>query len=168
MISTARIRVRRSREWTAFLIVPLAATLSWYVAILVVLAIGNGRLRWRTDVLAMALGAMIVGLPTSTIVTLVLAVPAYWVARRTVGVSLVSAAIAGGTIGLGAALAFWMLAREWTALSPVRGLLIGVATATVWWYAAGRPGSPSSREVDSPTGCRTSAKSNSPGLPPVS
>ena len=130
---------QRSSELTAFLIVPFVATISWYVLMLCALAVGNGRLRWRTDVLAMALGAMIVGLPTAVAITLVLAIPVYLLIRRTVGITLARAVTGGGSIGLCAALAFWMLAREWTVVSPVRGVLIGVTTAIVWWCVAGRP-----------------------------
>jgi hypothetical protein len=130
---------RRSSELTAFLIVPFVATISWYVLMLCALAVGNGRLRWRTDVLAMALGAMIVGLPAAVAITLILAIPVYLLIRRTVGITLARVLAGGGGIGLCAALAFWMLAREWTVLSPVRGVLIGVTTAVGWWYVAGRP-----------------------------
>lgn len=130
---------RRSREITAFCIVPFVATSTWYVLMLCALAAANGRLRWRTDVLAMALGAVIAGFPTAVAITLVLTLPVYLLVRRTGGVSLGTAAAGGGSIGLCAALLFWTFAREWTVLSPFRGLLIGVTTAIVWWHAAGRP-----------------------------
>ena len=87
----------------------------------------------------MALGAMIVGLPTAVAITLILAIPVYLLLRRTVGITLARVVAGGGGIGLCAALAFWMLAREWTVLSEVRGVLIGVTTAVGWWYMTGRP-----------------------------
>ena len=136
---------RRSSELTAFLIVPFIATITWYFLMLCALAVGNGRLRWRTDVLAMALGAMIVGLPTAIAITVVLAIPIYLLVRRTVGITLARAAVGGGIVGLCVAVVFWMVAREWTALSPVRAVLIGVTTAVGWWYVAGRPNHVSDR-----------------------
>jgi hypothetical protein len=30
------------------------------------------------------------------------------------------------------------MAREWTALSPVRGMVIGAVTGIVWWHLAGQ------------------------------
>jgi hypothetical protein len=134
-----RSGARWSPEITAFFIVPFVATSTWYLLMLCTLAAANGRLRWRTDVVAMALGALIVGFPTTVVITLVLTVPVYLLVRRTGGVSLGSAAAGGGSIGLCAALLFWIVAREWTVLSPLRGVLIGVTTAIVWWYAAGKP-----------------------------
>jgi hypothetical protein len=128
-----------SREITAFFIVPFVATAVWYVLMLCALALSNGRLRWRTDVLAIALGAMILGFPTAIAITLVLTIPVYLLIRRMGGVSLSTAAAGGGSIGLFAALLFWSLAREWTVLSPLRGVLIGVTAAVAWWYVAGKP-----------------------------
>lgn len=126
----------RSRVLLAFLIAPLVASSAWYVLMLGALAIANGRLRWTTDVLAMAIGAVILGVPVAAAITLVPALPLYLLVRSTGNVSLWTAAVSGGTIGLSVAWLFWMLAHEWTVLSPVRGVLIGVATAVAWWYTA--------------------------------
>jgi hypothetical protein len=136
---STRSASRWPAEITAFFVVPFVATSTWYLLMLCALALVNGRLRWRTDVLAMALGAVIVGLPTAIAITLVLAVPMYLLVRWTGRVSLQKAVAGGATIGLCAALLFWGLAREWTALSPLRGVLIGVTSAVAWWYAAGKP-----------------------------
>ena len=137
---TGADRVSRwSSELRAFFIVPFVATIAWYVLMLCALAMGNGRLRLRTDVFAMALGAMIVGFPTAVAITLVLAIPVYLLVRATVGISLTTAAAGGGSVGFCAALLFWMFDREWTVLSPVRGVLIGVTAAVGWWYVARKP-----------------------------
>jgi hypothetical protein len=49
----------------SFFLVPFFATGIWYVFMLGALALGNGQLRWKTDVLAMGLGAAVVGFPTA-------------------------------------------------------------------------------------------------------
>jgi hypothetical protein len=130
---------RRSSELTAFLIVPLIATMAWYVVMLCTLAVVNGRLRWRTDVMAMAIGAVIVGLPIAIGITIVLVLPVYAVVRSTTGITFARAALGGGLVGLCVALAFGTWTHESTVLSPLRAVLIGVATAVAWWYVAGRP-----------------------------
>jgi hypothetical protein len=126
------------RPWRSFLFVPVVATATWYVLMLATLAAVNGRLRWRTDVLAMGLGAIIVGLPAAAVMTLVVAIPAYALVRRRWRVTLATATVAGGIIGLGAGLIFAAITDERTALSPVRGLIIGLVAASAWWYAAER------------------------------
>jgi len=130
---------RRSSELTAFLIVPLIAAMAWYVLMLCTLAVVNGRLRWRTDVMAMAIGAIIVGLPAAIGITLVVALPVYVVVRSTIGITFARAALGGGLVGLGVALFFETWTRESTVLSPLRAVLIGVTAAVAWWYVAGRP-----------------------------
>ena len=47
----------------------------------------------------MALGAMIVGLPTAVAITLILAIPVYLLIRRTVGITLARVVAGGGGIG---------------------------------------------------------------------
>ena len=143
--TSAARRSPRSRELTAFWVVPCIATASWYLLMLCALAVGNGRLRWRTDVMAMALGAMILGFPVSIAITLVLAIPFYLLVRRMAGITLARAVAGGGIIGFCLALAFWILAEELTVLSPIRGVLIGVTSAVGWWYVAGRPDEGSAR-----------------------
>src|SRR5687767_7275925 len=130
---------RRSSELTAFLIVPLIATMAWYVLMLCTLAVVNGRLRLRTDVMAMAIGAIIVGLPAAIGITIVVAMPVYAVVRSTIGITLARAAVGGGLVGLCVALFFETWTRESTILSPIRAVLIGVTTGVAWWYVAGRP-----------------------------
>ena len=131
----------RRRELRAFLVVPFVAALTWYVLILAVLAFVNGRLRLRTDVMAMAIGAGLLGLPVAAAITLTLAIPAYLAIRSTTGMSLTTALIAGGVVGLVPVLFFSTVANESTLISPFRGVLIGLTAAWAWWHAAGRPGS---------------------------
>jgi hypothetical protein len=127
---------RRSRALTAFLCVPLVAAATWYLLVLVYLLIANGRLRLRTDVMAMAIGAVILGIPVAALLTVTLAVPAYLVVRRTVGVTAGSAVAGGAGIGLAAALVTWSLSGETSLISPLRGLLIGTVSGAAWWRLA--------------------------------
>lgn len=122
----------------SFLLVPFVATGTWYVFMLGALALWNGQLRWKTDVLAMGLGAAVVGLPTAVAITVVLAVPGYLLVRRVREVTVASAVVGGGLIGFASWYIFWALTGESTALSPVRGPLIGMLTGAAWWYAGGR------------------------------
>ena len=138
---------RLSSELTAFLIVPLIATMVWYVLILCTLAVVNGRLRWRTDVMAMAIGAIILGLPAAIGITIVVAMPVYAVVRSTIGITFARAALLGGFVGLCVALFFETWTRESTILSPLRAVLIGVTAAVAWWYVAGRPNHDSGNAV---------------------
>jgi hypothetical protein len=130
---------RRSSELAAFLIVPLIATMAWYVLMLCTLAVVNGRLRLRTDVMAMAIGAVIVGLPAAIGITIVVALPVYALVRSTIGITFARAAFGGGLVGLCVALFFEMWTRESTVLSPLRAVLIGITAAVAWWYVAGKP-----------------------------
>jgi hypothetical protein len=123
----------------AFIVTPFVAATTWYILMLCTLAFFNGQLRWRTDVLAMAIGAVILGVPSGVAITLFLAIPMYVLIRSTVGVSLGSAAAGGSAIGLVVGLLVGHLGNEWVILSPFRGVLVGVTTASVWWRAAGRP-----------------------------
>jgi hypothetical protein len=126
------------RSWRSFWAVPLVAAAAWYVLMLIALLAVNGRLRWRTDVLAMALGAVLLGLPTAGVITVALAIPAYLIARRVGQITASIAVAAGAIIGL----AVWVLVAgttgESTVLSPLRASLIGMVSAGVWWYTGGR------------------------------
>jgi hypothetical protein len=122
-----------AREWKAFVAVPLFATLAWYLLMLGTLVIANGRLRFRTDVVAMAIGAVLIALPVMIVVTAALAVPTYLLLRRTIGITIGGTMAAGGIIGFAIGLAVWTLTDEHTMLSPSRGMLIGVAAAAGWW-----------------------------------
>lgn len=123
----------------SFFLVPFVATAIWYLVMLGALAVGNGRLRWKPDVLAMALGAVVIGFPTAVAITLVFAVPAYLLVRRVREVTLASAVIGGGLIGVASWVLYWALTGESDALSPVRAPLIGMLTGGVWCYLGGRP-----------------------------
>jgi uncharacterized membrane protein YkvI len=130
--------VPSSNPRRAFLLVPFIATGIWYVFMLGALVVGNGRLRWKTDVLAMGLGAVIVGFPTALVITVVLAVPSYLFVRQVRAVTIASAVVGGALIGSVSWIVFWALTGELTALSPLRAPLIGMLTAVAWWYAGGR------------------------------
>ena len=137
-----RAAARNRLEYRAFLAVPFVASGVWYLLTLVNLAAMNGRLRARTDVLAMAIGAVTVGLVVAMVATLVVAVPLYWIVRRVASVRLRAALGVGISVGILLTGVFWMLeGRLWSALfTPVHGILGGLVTATVWWHVAGRPG----------------------------
>ena len=129
------------RELKAFIIVPFVATAVWYVLMLVFLLHANGRLRLSTDVAAMAVGGVLLGLPAAALITVVVAIPGYFLVRSKVGLSLATATIAGVFIGLSASAGFWIWARETTFLSPLRGAIIGAASAAAWWQFGIRNGS---------------------------
>ena len=138
--SRPRVESRRSSELSAFLIVPVIATIAWYVLMLCTARgrqrpspLGYGRHghgtrgdprritsrhrhhdRSRVACIC-ARTARRLGLP--------------WRERLPVVDSL----------GLCVALAFGTWTRESTVLSPLRAVLIGVATAVAWWYMAGEP-----------------------------
>jgi hypothetical protein len=123
--------------WRSFALVPLVAAGAWYVLMLGTLLIVNGRLRWRTDVMAMAIGAVVLGLPTAIAVTAILVLPGYLVLRQLRAVSFAATITAGAVIGLAAWLVISAPSGDSTILSPVRGPLIGVITAVAWWYTGG-------------------------------
>lgn len=134
--------LRHRRERLAFIAVPFIASGVWYVVTLTVLAVVNGRLRARTDVLAMGLGAVTIGVVVAAVATLLLAVPLYWIARRAGDVRLRTALGGGVFVGVLLTVVAWMLEeRLWSVLfSPLHGMVGGVATAAAWWHMAGRPG----------------------------
>jgi hypothetical protein len=121
------------RELLAFAIVPFVATAIWYVLMLLVLLVVNGRLRLMTDVAAMALGGVIVGLPMAALLTAVLAIPSYFIVRATVGVTFVSVIVGGALIGLVGSAVLWMWVHEWSFISPWRAVVIGVDSGAAWW-----------------------------------
>jgi hypothetical protein len=147
--SRNRFDSRQGKERRAFFIVPFVAAGMWYLVTLATLAVFNGRLRVRTDVLAMAIGAVTIGLVVAVLATLVLAVPLYWIVRHVSVVGLPSALAGGLAIGTLPTVIAWMLEdRLWTAFfSPAHGVACGLASAVVWWYLAGRPGSASSNNL---------------------
>ena len=76
------------------------------------------------------------GLPFAVAATVLLAVPAYLVIRRTIGVSLATAAGSGVAIGLCVSGCFAALTHDWSAVPPIAATVIGVLTALVWWRIA--------------------------------
>src|SRR3954465_10589359 len=92
--ATCHMNNRHARELKAFAVVPFIATAVWYVLMLTVLLYANGRLRVTTDVGAMAIGGAILGLPIASLITLVFAMPGYFLIRHTIGVSVASATAA--------------------------------------------------------------------------
>lgn len=142
-----RGRHRRREPW-AFVAVPFVATFVWYLVTLLHLAFFNGRIRWGPDVFAMAIGAVIVGLPISGVTTVLLALPLWWAVRRSVGVSFVTTTLAGVGIGLLLAGIAAVVTREWSLLfSPAHGVGAGLAASTSWWYLAGKPAHPPNRSA---------------------
>ena len=125
------------RDVKAFFWVPLVAAGAWYLLMLARLLVADGWRSLGTDVVAMGAGGILIGLPVALLITLLLGGPAYWLARRTVGVSLASAIAGGAMVGLISALGYWLWAGDWMALSPVRGPMIGAASAAVWWCLRG-------------------------------
>jgi len=117
----------------AFLWIPAVATATWYVLSLLFLLIGNGGLSFRRDILTLAVGGVLVGLPVATIVTLVLALPLYFVVRLTVGVSRASTVVGGAMVGLLAVVLPAMLDRRFPALLVLLAILIGAASGAIWW-----------------------------------
>jgi hypothetical protein len=120
---------------------PFIATGVWYLVTLASLAVMNGRLRATTDVLAMAFGAVTLGLVIAALATFGLAFPLYCIARRLSRVGLGTALGGGVLIGAFLMLTAWILeGRLWSGLfSPVHGILGGAVTAAAWWHLAGRP-----------------------------
>lgn len=132
------LKARTSRrQLRAFLFVPFIAAGVWYVLMLLTLLVVNGRLRLMTDVFAMGLGAVLIGLPVASIITVVLAIPGYYAVRATVGVSAASAVIGGALLGLIASIPMWLMAGEWTFISPLRAVIIGAVSSTAWWRLGG-------------------------------
>jgi hypothetical protein len=129
-------------EYRAFLLVPFVASGTWYLVTLMTLAVGNGRIRLGPDVVAMALGAVTIGLCVAAVATLLVAVPLYWIVRRVASVRLRTALVVGVSVGILLTGAFWRWEGSlWAALfSPAHGILGGLGTAAVWWHLAGRPG----------------------------
>jgi uncharacterized BrkB/YihY/UPF0761 family membrane protein len=132
------------QERRAFLVVPFVAIGVWYLLTLVHLAIINGRLRARTDLLAMAIGAVTVGLVVAILVTLLLAFPLYRLVRRLSVVRLRTALSGGAAIGALLTAVSLILDGETRSLlfGPDIAVLGGVVSAAVWWHVAGRPGPP--------------------------
>ena len=126
------------RSWRSFWSVPFVAAAAWYVLMLIALLAMNGRLRWRTDVVAMGIGAVLLGLPTAGVITVALAIPAYLIARRIVRITASIAIAAGAIIGLAVGMLVAGTTDESTVLSPLRASLIGMVSAGVWWYTGGR------------------------------
>lgn len=129
-----------NKQRLAFLAVPFIATVAWYVVTLIYVGAANGRIRLMTDVVALAIGAVMVTLPAMIIVTTMLAAPIYWLVRRTLGVTLLSALSGGAIIGAGTAMLFTGLTHDSSVLSPTHGMAIGLVTALAWWRLAGKPG----------------------------
>ena len=126
------------RSWQWFWSVPFVAAAAWYILMLIALLAMNGRLRWRTDVVAMGIGAVLLGLPTAGVITVALAIPAYLIARRIVRITASIAIAAGAIIGLAVGMLVAGTTGESTVLSPLRASLIGMVSAGVWWYTGGR------------------------------
>ena len=128
-------------ERRAFVAAPFIASGVWYLVTLASLAVMNGRLRATTDVLAMAIGAVTLGLVIAALATFFLAFPLYCIARRLSRVSLGNALGGGVLIGTFLTLTVGILeGRLWSGLfSPVHGILGGAVTAAAWWHLAGKP-----------------------------
>ena len=128
------------KERSAFFAVPFIATVAWYAVTLIYVGAVNGRIRLMTDVVAFAIGAVMVTLPAMIIVTIMFAAPIYWLVRRTLGVTLLSALAGGAIIGAGTTMFFTGLTHDSSVLSPTHGIAIGLVTALAWWQLAGKPG----------------------------
>jgi hypothetical protein len=130
-----------SRYVNAFVATPLVAIGVWYGFTLIALAIVNGGLRFRTDIVAMAIGAVTVGLAVAVAAT-ALALLLFDIVRRFGVVSLRSALTGGVIVGIALTTVAWALGAEWwsAAFTPVHGVGGGPLTAAVWWHMAGRPG----------------------------
>lgn len=124
--------------WRAFVLTPFVATGAWYLSILGALALANGQLRWKPDVLAIGLGAVVYGLPTAAVITVAVAVPGFLIISRMRRVTLWLTLAAGAVIGYATWIVFWSLTGESTVLSPVRAPLTGMVAAATWWWMGGK------------------------------
>jgi hypothetical protein len=112
--------------------VPFVASFAWWLYTLGQLWIANGRLRLLPDVVVFALGAFTYGLFVSAAVTVLLAAPTYLLLVRSGRVSGVTASLAGASIGLAIGLSGWFFLREPLLLTPVKGMVVGLASGQYW------------------------------------
>lgn|GEM_PF-7011157 len=131
-----RFQSSPSRTVLAFLTAPFAAALIWYVLHAATLAVANGGLRWRSDVLALLGGSVLVGVPVAAVVTWVGGAPVYLALRWLGWLRLWAVLVAGALLGLAAAVMLLGLAEDWTHLYLALAAVVGGCTAGFWWWVA--------------------------------
>lgn len=134
---------RRSpyRTVLAFLIAPIVSAGVWYVLRLGLLAVANGTLHWRADVVALLVGAVLFGIPVAAVVTWVLGAPAYLALRRLGWLRLKVVLAAGAVLGLVTAALVAARTEDSSLLHPVLAAVVGTAGAGFWWWMLGQPSS---------------------------
>lgn len=137
------------RTVLAFLTAPFFTAVLWYVLRLAHLAIANGRLEWRQDVLALLFGGVLVGVPLSALVTWTVGVPGYLAVRRLGWLRPTVVLGAGAVIGLGTSFVLTGRSDDPSLLHPGIAIVIGLATAGFWWWMAGQSSASSSRRASS-------------------
>jgi hypothetical protein len=137
------------RTVLAFLIAPIVSAGVWYVLRLVHLAVANGELRWRADVLALLVGAVLFGIPLAAIVTWVAGAPVYLVLSRLGWLRFQVVLAAGAGLGLVTAVALAWHTGDRSLLHPVLAAVVGTATAGIWWWMLGQSSASSSRRASS-------------------
>jgi len=127
------------RTVLAFLLAPIVAAGAWYLLRLAHLGFANGGLHWRTDVVALLLGALLVGIPLAGVVTWVAGAPAYLALRRLGWLRAPVVVAAGAVLGLVASgLVLWRTG-DLSLLHPFVAVIVGIVTAACWWWMAGAP-----------------------------
>lgn len=143
------------RTVLAFLTAPIAGAGIWYLLRLVHLAVANGGLRWRSDVVALLVGAVLFGIPLAAVVTWLAGAPVYLALRRLGWLRFKVVLAGGGVLGLVTAALVAGRTGDPSLLHPVLAAVVGTATAGVWWWMVGQPpisgpsASSSSRAVSS-------------------
>lgn len=149
------------RTVLAFLLAPIAGAGIWYLLRLAHLAVANGGLRWRTDVLALLVGAVLFGIPLAAVVTWLGGAPAY-LALRWLGWLRFNVVLGGGTV-LGLLTAALVAGRtgDPSLLHPVLAAVVGTATAGCWWWMLGEPPAPHTGAQDASASSSSRAASRS-------
>lgn len=132
----SRPSLSSSRTVLAFLIAPFAAAAIWYVLHTATLAVSNGGLRWRTDVLGLLGGSILVGVPMAAVVTWVGGAPVYLVLRWLGWLRLWLVVVAGALLGFLAVGLVLGVSEDGSALYLALATSVGACTAGFWWWVA--------------------------------
>lgn len=125
------------RTVLAFLLAPIVAAGVGYLLRLAHLGIANGGLRWRADVAALLMGALLFGVPLAAVVTWVAGAPAYLALRRLGWLRFEVVLGTGVLLGLVAAEIVVWRTHDPSLLPPLVATVTGAVTASFWWWMVG-------------------------------